>query len=151
MSQFAALIRKHVIESRWLLGLLCVAFLGFGWLITWQAKRFERVVETGDLQQIGRNIRPFRFFGGQNMDGSTTALEVAWFNHPLIVLVVLSWAMARGSGAVAGEIERGTIDVTLSRPISRSNYLLSHIVYTIIGLVALLFFCLLYTSDAADE
>jgi ABC-2 type transport system permease protein len=140
MSQFAALLRKHVIESRWLLGLLCFAFLAFGILISWQAKRYERVVESGDLQQIGRSIRPFRFFGGANMDGSTTALEVAWWNHPLVVLVVLCWAMSRGANAVAGEIERGTIDVTLSRPISRSSYLLSHIVYTLMGFVALLFF-----------
>ena len=71
------------------------------------------------------------------MDYSTTALEVCWWNHPVIVLSVLAWAVARGSAAVAGEIERGTIDVTLSRPVPRWSYLTSQIVFTLLGLLAM--------------
>ncbi len=137
MSQFAALLRKHLIESRWLLGLSCAAFFGFGVLISWLAKGYEKIVESGDLQLIGRRGGPFRGLGGSNMDGSTTALEIAFWNHPLIVLIVLSWAISRGSMAVAGEIERGTIDVTLSRPISRSKFLISQIAFTMLGFVLL--------------
>ena len=137
MSPFAALLRKHMIESRWLLGLSCAAFCGFGVLISWLAKGYEKIVESGDIQLIARRGGPFRGLGGSNMDGSTTALEIAFWNHPLIVLTVLSWAISRGAAAVAGEIERGTIDVTLSRPISRSTFLLSQITFAALGFVAL--------------
>ena len=142
MSQFIALLRKNLIESRWLLGLSCAAFCAFGVLISWLAKGYERIVDSGDLQQIGRRGGPFRGLGGSNMDGSTLALEVAFWNHPLIVLTVLCWAISRGAASVAGEIERGTIDVTLSRPISRSTFLLSQIAHTALGFVFLIF-CLI--------
>ena len=114
MSQFAALLRKHWIESRWLLGFACAAFCSFGVLISWLAKSYEKILESGDMQLIGSWGGPFRRLGGANMDGSTTALEIAFWNHPFIVLTVLSWAISRGSMAVAGEIERGTIDVNLA-------------------------------------
>ena len=38
-----------------------------------------------------------------------------------------------GPSAVAGEIERGTVDVTFSRPISRSAYLTSQVLFTMLG------------------
>src|SRR5690606_23487904 len=41
------------------------------------------------------------------------------------------WGIARASAAVAGEIERGTLDLTLSRPVRRSTYLLAQIVATV--------------------
>ena len=138
MTQFSALLRKHFVESRWLLGLSCFAFCAFGMLIAWLAKGYEKIVDSGDIELIARRGGPFRGLGGSNMDGSTTALEVAFWNHPLIILTVLCWVISRGAAAVAGEIERGTIDVTLSRPISRSTFLSSQIVFTVIGLVSLI-------------
>src|SRR5262249_26782511 len=74
---------------------------------------------------------------GASGEFTTTGLEVCWWNHPVIVLTVLSWAVARGAAAVAGEIERGTIDVTLSRPVSRTAYLTSQGVFAALGLCAL--------------
>jgi ABC-2 type transport system permease protein len=75
--------------------------------------------------------------GGENMDYSTTALEVCWWNHPVIVLTVLGWAVSRGASAVAGEIERGTLDLTLSRPVPRSIYLFAQVAFTACGLLVL--------------
>ncbi len=40
-------------------------------------------------------------------------------------------------GAVAGEIERGTVDITLSRPVSRSMYLSSQVLFSTLGLIAM--------------
>ena len=71
------------------------------------------------------------------MDYSTTALEVCWWNHPVVILTVLSWAVTRGSAAVAGEIERGTIDLTLSRPVARWAYLTSQVVFALAGFLVM--------------
>ena len=35
-----------------------------------------------------------RALGGKNMDYSTLALEICWWNHPVIVLTVLGWAIS---------------------------------------------------------
>lgn len=132
MNVLGVLLRRGLVESRWLLGLSSAAFFGLSWLTVWMASRFERLMDLGEL---GRRARMLRGLGGPAMDLSTTALEVCWWNHPLIVLTVLAWAIIRGSSAVAGEIERGTIDVTLSRPVSRSTYLTSQIAFAALGLV----------------
>ena len=137
MIEIKALLRKHALESRWVLGTMALAFFGLAILTTWLTWRFERLIELG---QLGPNVRRYRFLlalGGENMDYSTTALEVCWWNHPVIVLTVLGWAISRGAAAVAAEIERGTLDLTLSRPVSRSAYLLSQVAFMLLGLLLL--------------
>src|SRR4051794_5921275 len=132
-----ALLRKQALESRWVLGLMALAFFGLSILTAWLAFRFEALIALGELGPAVRRYRFLRALGGENMDYSTTALEVCWWNHPVIVLTVLAWAINRGSSAVAGEIERGTLDLTLSRPVSRTTYLLSQVAFTLIGLLVL--------------
>lgn len=137
MSVFLALVRRQAGESRWVLGLSSAAFFGLSFLTVWLTSRFERLIDQGELGPAVRRFGFLRALGGPAMDYSTLALEVCWWNHPLIVLTVLGWAIGRGSSGVAGEIERGTLDLTLSRPVSRSAYLAAQVTFTVLGLVAL--------------
>src|SRR5205807_458182 len=73
--------------------------------------------------------------GGFAMDCSTAAIEMAFWNHPFILLMFSAWAIARGSGAVAGELERGTMDLVMSRPVSRSSFLSAQVIVGVFGLV----------------
>ena len=59
-------------------------------------------------------------------------------NHPLIFLALLGWATGRASGAVAGEVERGTLDLTLSRPVRRSTYLAAQVLATMLAFALLI-------------
>jgi ABC-2 type transport system permease protein len=131
------LVRKHLVEAKWMLGLSAAAFFALSLLTAWMARGFERLIESGELGPDVRRFGFLRALGGSNQDYSTTALEVCWWNHPVIVMTVLAWAVSRGSASVAGEIERGTIDVTLSRPVSRLAYLGSHVLFALLGLLAL--------------
>jgi ABC-2 type transport system permease protein len=137
MTVVRALLRKQAVESRWLLGISALAFFGLALLTVWLASLFEHLVDSADLRLIARRYRVFRAFGGENMDQSSTALVVCWWNHPVIVLTVLGWAISRGTAAVAGEIERGTLDLTLSRPVPRTTYLLANVAFTVFGLLVL--------------
>jgi ABC-2 type transport system permease protein len=137
MRALRALLRKQAVESRWVLGISAMAFFGLAILTVWLAWLFEHVIDSGDVRLMMRRYRVFRAFGGENMDQSSTALVVCWWNHPVIVLTVLGWAISRASAAVAGEIERGTLDLTLSRPVPRSTYLLAQVVFTLLGLALL--------------
>ena len=137
MNVFAVLLRKHLIESKWALGLCVSAFFGLSILSIWLTARAERVIAQADMSQGPRRLGVFRALGGAAMDYSTLAMEVAFWNHPLIVLTVLGWSISRGAAAVSGEIERGTLDMILSRPVSRASYLASHVAFAALGLVAL--------------
>ena len=137
MNVLITLIRRQLIESRWMLGVSAFAFMALSILTTWMASRFERLIASGELVPGDRRFGFLRGLGGPAQDYSTTGLEICWWNHPVLVLVVLSWAVSRASAAVAGEIERGTVDVTLSRPVSRTSYLASQVIFAVLGLLAL--------------
>ena len=64
---------------------------------------------------------------------SSISLMIASWNHPFILLLVSMWAIGRGSAAVAAEVERGTLDLILSRPVSRWAYLASQVIVAISG------------------
>jgi ABC-2 type transport system permease protein len=48
-------------------------------------------------------------------------------NHPILIVACLLEAVAVGVRAIAGELEAGTLDLTLARPIERTRYLLAHV------------------------
>jgi len=137
MTVLTTLLRKHLIEARWMLGVSSAAFFALAVLTTWMTMRFEKLVATGEMSLTDRRFGFLRGLGGPAQDYSTTGLLVCWWNHPVLILTVLSWAVARGSAAVAGEIERGTVDMTLSRPVSRTAYLTSQVLFATLGLAVL--------------
>lgn len=139
MNVIGTLIRKHWLESRWLGGLSVLAIFSFALLGTYQAQQVERMLGSGDMSKAPRRLGLVKALGGEAMDFSTTALEVCWWNHPVVIILILSWAVSRGSAAVAGEIERGTIDIILSRSVSRFEYLASQVAFALMGLVGLAF------------
>jgi ABC-2 type transport system permease protein len=138
MRSFAALVGKNLRDARWPLALSTLAVFGWSWLMVYSTSMFEarlrRMDATGDAL---RGRRMLQSFGGQAMDFSSTALEMVGWNHPILILTLGLWAIGRGSAAISGELERGTLDLTLSRPISRAAYFLSHVAVALFGLLVL--------------
>jgi ABC-2 type transport system permease protein len=138
MSPFLALVRKQLTESRWLLGLTAAALCGLSWLTVFITSLTEaRMRKSLGGDSRGLRTMAFRGVGGAIADLASVAFEVAWWNHPFILTNVLLWAILRGSGAVSSEIERGTLDLVLSRPISRFAYLASQVATGLFGLLTL--------------
>ncbi|HZW29915.1 MAG TPA: ABC transporter permease subunit [Isosphaeraceae bacterium] len=139
MRPFWALIRKEVHESRWTLVLSTLALFGLGWLFVYvtSLNEAEIVRQLGsDSGDIGGRIRFLRSLGIEEEPRSVALIMASW-NHPFILIVISVWAIGRGSGAVAAEIERGTLDLILSRPVARWVYLTAHICVAVAGLAIL--------------
>lgn len=136
MRPFLALVRRLIAESRWTLGISCGAMFLFGWLTTYvmarEIGRFKKALESGE----GR-FRMLREMAGQDVQITVANLEMQFWMHPFLWLPIVAWAIGRGSLAVGGELERGSMDLVLSRPVSRFSYLASHVAVNLIGLVAL--------------
>ena len=49
------------------------------------------------------------------------------FVHPLVLIILSIWAIGRASAAIAGEIDRGTMELLLAQPIRRSQVILAHL------------------------
>jgi ABC-2 type transport system permease protein len=137
MRPFWALIRKQIVESRWTLVLTAGALFGLGWLFVYVTARTEAEIVSrlaGDTGEGGGRIQFMRMMGVQP---TSVSIMMTFWNHPLIMLLLCIWAIGRGSAAVAAEIERGTMDLILSRPVARWSYLASQVLFATVGLVIL--------------
>ena len=68
------------------------------------------------------------FLGGEDvkfLDPQDTLAVVAM--HPLVQAIICIWAIGRGAGAIAGEIDRGTMELLLAQPVARRMVLLAHL------------------------
>jgi ABC-2 type transport system permease protein len=137
MRPFWALVRKHIVESRWALGLSTLALFALGWLFVYVTSLNEaEILRLLESNEGGGRIQWMRNLGVAERPTST-AIMMAFWNHPFILLLVSMWAIGRGSAAVAAEVERGTMDLILSRPVARWSYLTSQVVVALVGLALL--------------
>jgi ABC-2 type transport system permease protein len=95
----------------------------------------ELRIDADDLQRIVAKVL-FKRSGKivqALMGGETIAfyrvmdlLSVAYV-HPLTQVILCVWAIGRAAGALAGEIDRGTMELLLAQPIRRSQIVLAHL------------------------
>jgi ABC-2 type transport system permease protein len=130
-----ALIRKSVGEARLLLLASAAVMFAFCWVRVWiisllPTERFRTIVE---------QFREFEKFLPVPFEQLFTyAGRIALtYDELIVVMCVVVWAIARGSDAVSGELNRGTMEVLLAQPVSRLKVLSTQAVVTIAG-VALL-------------
>ncbi len=65
--------------------------------------------------------------GGELIDMTrATHMVSIGYVHPLIQTILCIWAIGRAAGAIAGEIDRGTMELLLAQPIRRGQVVLAH-------------------------
>lgn len=62
-----------------------------------------------------------------NLDKAMDMLTIGYV-HPLVVLILCIWAVGRSAGAIAGEIDRGTMELLLSQPLARARLVFAHLI-----------------------
>ena len=128
MRPFWALIRKQFHESRWTLGVSAAALFGLGWLSVYVTSLNEsRIVAACSGSATADDRIQWMRRLGVAKEPTSAEIMMAFWNHPFFLIFISIWAIGRGSAAVAAEVERGTMDLLLSRPVSRSSYLASQV------------------------
>jgi len=94
----------------------------------------ERVIFEGP----GRLMRTF--MGGEtiHIENAMDILTIGYV-HPVVQIIFCIWAIGRSSAAIAGEIDRGTMELLLAQPIRRYKVILAHVG---VELIAIPLFCL---------
>jgi len=134
MRPFWTLVRKNLHDVRWSLTLSASALFGLGWLFVHVASLQETRIRQALSDGKGFNwIRQM----GLGADPPSVEIMMAFWNHPFILLLASMWAIGRGANAVGAEIERGTLDMVMSRPVSRSTYLGAQALTGTLGLLAI--------------
>lgn len=55
------------------------------------------------------------------------------YSHPIMVVLIAYWAIARGANSVSGRLADGTMEMLLAQPISRMAIFNSHALVTFLG------------------
>jgi ABC-2 type transport system permease protein len=78
------------------------------------------------FQGPGQIVRTL--FGGDriNLERAMDMLSIGYV-HPLVQTIFCIWAVGRASGAIAGELDRGTMELLLAQPVSRTRLILAHL------------------------
>lgn len=114
-----------------------VLLAGFQFLICAAVASVDVV---GALTTLVQSVPPLfqsfvssQLFGGFSKSG---LLAFGWA-HPIAQALGAALAITLGTQAVAGEAEAGTIEFTLSQPLSRRAYLGAHVMFALASLAAL--------------
>lgn len=110
------LLRQTLSWNRIRLLTVALAAIGWGFLLPTVYVGFSDALR--QLAQSGAIPKELLNFGSGNFFTVPGALTLG-LEHPLAIAFVGVFAVGASAGAVAGERERGTLEVLLARPISR--------------------------------
>lgn len=157
-----ALVRKLLRDMR--LAWCTVALLLFLFQILWGRVTTritgEILTAFGNLGVSVNDIRDIIFkgpgeaiqaiIGGADIhiENAGELMSVAYV-HPLTLILLSLYAVGRASAAIAGEIDRGTMELLLAQPIRRSQVIAAHVLVDLLTLPLLCFVMWLGTWTGA--
>ena len=131
-----ALLWKAWSDARWLLAALVVLNVAFQVIYVWLSSQ----VELGSLGFfLSKMPSTFEKIAGfpLNLIATPTGRMAMAYVHPVTTFAAASWAIARGSDCVSGEIGRGTMEMLLEQPVRRWAIVVTHGLMTTAGAVLL--------------
>jgi ABC-2 type transport system permease protein len=91
------------------------------------------------------------FFGGESVQffDPQETLSIGPM-HPLVQAILCIWAVGRAAGAIAGEIDRGTVELLLAQPVARKKVILAHFLVdlTVIPILCIAFLAGIHIGTA---
>lgn len=140
-----ALWKKNISEARWLLAGSMAFMFAVHWLRVWISSFFTVSSLKGIFDLMPEVIEPLLPVPFEQIATSAGRIAVA-YDDPIVHLLVTVWAISRGSDAVAGELNRGTMEMVLAQPVTRVGVLGSQSAVTLIGAAMLAGTALLGTT-----
>ena len=125
-----ALWRKSWGDQRGLVLSLSVLWLVFPWIYIWLSSQIEMsAFQDVLLRAIPKNWQ--RLSSVPFADIATHSGRVALaLVYPVVVLAATVWGITRGSDAVSGQLERGTMEMVLAQPVSRTAVYITQAIAT---------------------
>ena len=110
---------KFVRESTLLWIALAIGLFAFAWFRVWVVGE----VDTARFKQILELLpKDWRRFAAVDFDWITSYLgrTSLTLDEPMIMMLIGGWGIVRGSDVVSGELNRGTMEMVLAQPVSRT-------------------------------
>jgi ABC-2 type transport system permease protein len=139
-----ALWKKAFGEVRVALPCFLVLMFGFQVLFVWVTSQL-------DLQLFEHFLRNMPDYWKRLLPVSVDSMATyqgriaIGYDHPLVAFGTAFWAIARGSDAVSGPLNRGTLEMVLAQPVRRVEVLASNAVIATVGAALMAAACWLGT------
>src|SRR5215468_3482859 len=104
-----ALWKKSWNEARWLLAGCMAMMFGVHWLRVWLSSFLPSHDLRSMLSFLPEFVEPLLPVPYSQIATAAGKIAVA-YDDPIVLLLVTVWAISRGSDAVSGEINRGTME-----------------------------------------
>jgi ABC-2 type transport system permease protein len=133
-----ALIKKSLHETQLLFAACAVWLFAFCWIRVWIVSSMEETRFANILELLGDNlVKTLSPVSLAHLTSFTGRIALAW-DDGLVVIVMLAFAITRGSDVVSGELNRGTLEMLLAQPVSRLQVIVSQALVTVtaIGLLS---------------
>jgi ABC-2 type transport system permease protein len=131
-----ALLKKSLHETKLLFAGCAIWLFLFSWIRVWIVSRLERGRFQAIIEQLGDVVSTFSPVPLSHFLTFTGRIAYV-YEEPLALLVVLAFAISRGSDVVSGEFNRGTLEMLLAQPVSRWQVMTSQACVTILGIACL--------------
>lgn len=150
------LIKKLMRDSRWPLLAVCLLLFFFSLLWVKIAQRVSTEIAPffnglAAIQRIDKKLFEEVVFKGPGRVSQAVmgGAEVQFDNpnhflavellHPVVIIIASLWTVGRAGAAIAGEIDRGTMELLLSQPVPRNRLIFAHLLVDclVIPLIAL--------------
>jgi ABC-2 type transport system permease protein len=137
-----AVLKKCLQEARLLWAACAAAIFAFCWVRVYIVSRLEMSSFVSIVEKLWDKWKDFSPVPLSQLLSYSGRIALT-FDEPIVVLCISVFAIARGSDAISGEINRGTMELLLAQPVSRLQALYSQATVTVTGLVllALLSWC----------
>jgi ABC-2 type transport system permease protein len=140
----------------WLVRIL-PAWFGIALVVFWMQIAVSAIVHDN------ANVRTFLAFlnvlpsivktaiGGEMLQsGSMPALLTIGYQHPFVMFLLMLFAVGVPAGLLTGEVQRGTMELILSRPVTKTQIYLCACILTLAGMFALVIVMYLGTVVAVN-
>jgi ABC-2 type transport system permease protein len=115
------LFAKAAKDGRALFLALLVLFIAFPWLNIWLASKISLPAFADFLANaLPKKWEKFSAVSFSEMASPAGRIAIVYI-HPILTIGTALWAIARGSDCVSGEIGRGTMELLLAQPITRTS------------------------------
>ncbi len=131
-----AVLKKCLQEAFLLWGACALALFSFCWVRVYIVSRLEMSSFASIIEKLWDKVKDFSPVPLSQLLSYSGRIAVT-YDEPIVVLCISIFAIARGSDAISGEINRGTMELLLAQPVSRLQALYSQAVVTVTGLVLL--------------
>ena len=121
-----AVLKKCLLEARLLFAACAAALFAFCWVRVYIVSRLEMSQFASIVEKLWDKVKDFSPVPLSQLLSYSGRIALT-YDEPIVVLCVSVFAIARGSDAVSGEVNRGTMELLLAQPVARRKVILAHL------------------------